>query len=235
MTKGKKLKRKARAQQEKMGASYGAARRVVAAPPSNDFTEWLLSQQHRDDPVGDLARDAGSDRQFPRGAKPRAATAYLARSISERGRRDVLVRNALAEALCDWRAERKGGEQARLVRRKRAKPAWAEELERGPIHAVVYQHGNSSTQAPFGTGPVTTACGTWVDGEIVRRAPGTLTGSRAKVSCPKCLAVLNVNGWDFSGGGMCASCDRFPGEGHLARCAFVKRLGCTTEPVLPQG
>ena len=30
------------------------------------FKTWLLNQQHRDDPVGDLARDAARDKRFPR-------------------------------------------------------------------------------------------------------------------------------------------------------------------------
>ena len=30
------------------------------------FKTWLLKQQHRDDPVGDLARDVARDKHFPR-------------------------------------------------------------------------------------------------------------------------------------------------------------------------
>lgn len=30
------------------------------------FTDWLLTQKHRDDPVGDLARDAAQDPTWPK-------------------------------------------------------------------------------------------------------------------------------------------------------------------------
>jgi uncharacterized protein YozE (UPF0346 family) len=42
------------------------------------FKTWLLEQQHRDDPIGDLARDAAQDKRFPRrNAKLRTVVRYL--------------------------------------------------------------------------------------------------------------------------------------------------------------
>jgi uncharacterized protein YozE (UPF0346 family) len=42
------------------------------------FKTWLLRQQHRDDPVGDLARDVAQDKHFPRrNAKLRTLVRYL--------------------------------------------------------------------------------------------------------------------------------------------------------------
>ncbi|MAG24105.1 hypothetical protein CMI47_00870 [Candidatus Pacearchaeota archaeon] len=32
---------------------------------SHPFTRWLLEQEHRNDPVGDLARDAKLDKDWP--------------------------------------------------------------------------------------------------------------------------------------------------------------------------
>lgn len=34
-------------------------------PIGDGFTSWLLEQRDRDDPVGDLARDAGVDPKWP--------------------------------------------------------------------------------------------------------------------------------------------------------------------------
>jgi hypothetical protein len=33
--------------------------------PSHPFTRWLLEQEHRMDPVGDLARDVKLDKDWP--------------------------------------------------------------------------------------------------------------------------------------------------------------------------
>ena len=42
------------------------------------FREWLRQQEHRDDPVGDLARDADRDKHFPRrNAKFRTLVRHL--------------------------------------------------------------------------------------------------------------------------------------------------------------
>jgi hypothetical protein len=42
------------------------------------FIQWLKQQRDRDDPVGDLARDAASDRRFPRSNSLVRLQAYLA-------------------------------------------------------------------------------------------------------------------------------------------------------------
>lgn len=43
---------------------------LVSGTPRNfsDFTSWLLDQDGRDDPIGDLARDAKRDPRFPHGS-----------------------------------------------------------------------------------------------------------------------------------------------------------------------
>jgi uncharacterized protein YozE (UPF0346 family) len=41
------------------------------------FDRWLREQRHRDDPVGDLARDVISDPDWPRGAGEHAQRRYL--------------------------------------------------------------------------------------------------------------------------------------------------------------
>lgn len=43
---------------------------------SETFTDWLLDQGGRDDPIGDLAKDAKADRTFPRG-DPDEVRGYL--------------------------------------------------------------------------------------------------------------------------------------------------------------
>ena len=48
---------------------------VVAQPPkpkrrSPSFWMWLKHQRDRDDPVGDIARDAQNDKCWPRGSPP---------------------------------------------------------------------------------------------------------------------------------------------------------------------
>lgn len=40
-------------------------RKIARSAPCNTFIEWLLYQQEREDRVGDLARDAVGDEQFP--------------------------------------------------------------------------------------------------------------------------------------------------------------------------
>jgi len=37
--------------------------------PPRSFAAWLKSQRHRDDAVGDLARDAAADRRWPKAAR----------------------------------------------------------------------------------------------------------------------------------------------------------------------
>lgn len=49
----------------------------------DSFGDWLLAQAKRDDPIGDLARDAKSDKGFAwRGASVQSASEYLQRVAS---------------------------------------------------------------------------------------------------------------------------------------------------------
>lgn len=41
------------------------ATRTVSMASKQSFFEWLMEQTDRDDPIGDLARDAKSDMRFP--------------------------------------------------------------------------------------------------------------------------------------------------------------------------
>jgi hypothetical protein len=67
--------------------------------PAGGFKTWLRSQADRDDPVGDLARDALQDRDWPRGA---ARLATLDEHLYELGAiRDAHV--ALWRAWAEWR------------------------------------------------------------------------------------------------------------------------------------
>lgn len=59
------------------------------------FTNWLLDQVDRDDPIGDLAKDAQSDPDFPRGS-PGDCLNYLGRA-KYRG-----ARRALMEAIDEY-------------------------------------------------------------------------------------------------------------------------------------
>ncbi|MEH0194592.1 YozE family protein [Caulobacter sp. CCNWLY153] len=61
------------------------------------FTDWLAAQKHRDDPVGDLARDAISDASFPWNASDtRTVSRYLARRASS------AAFDALEDAVAEW-------------------------------------------------------------------------------------------------------------------------------------
>lgn len=42
------------------------------------FSKWLLNQQHRDDPIGDLARDVVADRNWPSAGNLDSYLDYLA-------------------------------------------------------------------------------------------------------------------------------------------------------------
>lgn len=44
------------------------------------FTEWLIGQCHRDDMVGDLARDVRADRNWPSHGDLRSYTGYVDRN-----------------------------------------------------------------------------------------------------------------------------------------------------------
>lgn len=56
---------------------------------SSGFTSWLLEQTCRDDAVGDLARDAKGDPNFPIGSAGQVLD-YLS-SPARRGARDAFV------------------------------------------------------------------------------------------------------------------------------------------------
>ena len=45
------------------------------------FTNWLFDQAGRDDPTGDVARDAKADKNFPHGS-PDEVRRYLSRRAS---------------------------------------------------------------------------------------------------------------------------------------------------------
>jgi len=180
------------------------------------FGEWILQQVGRDDLVGDLAKDAKRDPQFPHTKEIDDIVSYL-RSHG------VHVRSALAEAISDWRNLRRGGAAMEKVRAKSLTPEWTKSLKDEPIHAMI--HRSSSGES------VNTACHKGFHGGIERFSP--LTESRSNVTCPECAKILDQNGWEFSQGGMCAGCDNFPHEGHVTSCVFVRVFGCSTVSSFP--
>jgi hypothetical protein len=66
-----------------------------AAPSPASFTRWLFAQADRDDPVGDLARDAKADSDFPDGT-PGDCLDYLSQPRFSAGRK------ALMEAMDEY-------------------------------------------------------------------------------------------------------------------------------------
>lgn len=66
-----------------------------SAPSPAGFTRWLFAQADRDDPVGDLARDAKADPDFPDGT-PGDCLDYLSQPRFSAGRK------ALMEALDEY-------------------------------------------------------------------------------------------------------------------------------------
>lgn len=72
------------------------ARLITGEARPSGFTGWLLDQTERDDPVGDLARDAKTDPNFPNGS-PGQVLDYLS-SIKAKGARGALI-EALEEFL----------------------------------------------------------------------------------------------------------------------------------------
>lgn len=65
------------------------ARLITGEPSRSGFTRWLLDQADRDDPVGDLAREASKDAAFPDGS-PGQALDYLSKPQT-RGAREALI------------------------------------------------------------------------------------------------------------------------------------------------
>ena len=62
---------------------------------SETFTDWLLDQADRDDPIGDVARDASKDKSFPKGS-PDDVRGYL------RHRSSAACREALEDAIEEY-------------------------------------------------------------------------------------------------------------------------------------
>lgn len=118
--------------------------------------------------------------------------------------------------------------EPRRMRDTAKEPKWAESLRSEPTCAVTFVYGRRTPKSRFGAKGVSTACGVMIHGEIVKHRP--LTESPAEVTCPACRCIIDANGWHFEASGMCASCDRYPSEGHLPKCVFVLRYGATTEP-----
>lgn len=63
----------------------------------HNFVDWLLQQQSRQDPVGELARVIRADRTFPRGS--RRLYVFLAHFDSQ-----LPHRQALKVAHAEWRS-----------------------------------------------------------------------------------------------------------------------------------
>lgn len=74
----------------------GSAQFAAAKQP---FCPWLLDQAQRDDDIGRLAKEARSDRRFPRSGGFKEASKYL-NSVSA----SPEMHEALADAETDWLA-----------------------------------------------------------------------------------------------------------------------------------
>jgi hypothetical protein len=70
----------------------------------NNFSVWLRAQVHRDDPVGDVARDFRDD---PEGAGIRSIEAFKRRLQELRACEGAY--RSLEQALAEWRAEARHG------------------------------------------------------------------------------------------------------------------------------
>ncbi len=80
--------------------------------------------------------------------------------------------------------------------------------------------------------PLGTLCGANIMGltkaERDRYSPTTV--GRHGITCPKCLTLLASDGWgapDGAGSRRCPDCARYPNEGHLPECSYVRRFGVT--------
>lgn len=91
---------------------------------TSKFSRWLFDQRHRDDPVGDLARDAHVDSSWPSEAKDLAALVrYFETSVGYERRATDAAIQALRAAYREWQsyAERiRKGEKARKRRYERS-------------------------------------------------------------------------------------------------------------------
>jgi hypothetical protein len=96
--------------------------------------------------------------------------------------------------------------------------------QRETVHAVLFAHGRPTAKSPFGRKGGMTVCGMGYPGASVEYL--SLTDDAPAVTCPKCNAVLANGGWSQPDSReMCRDCDRYPHEGHLPRCRFVKMYG----------
>jgi hypothetical protein len=68
--------------------------------PGSTFPDWLVRQAHRDDPVGDIARDMLDDPRWPNGE--RLLAEYFDYLIAERA--SQLALQALQQAWDEWSA-----------------------------------------------------------------------------------------------------------------------------------
>lgn len=62
------------------------------------FKRWLRTQKHREDPVGDLARDAARDRCWPRGS---ASLRHLEKHLEKHDAIPEAI-EALRRAFSEW-------------------------------------------------------------------------------------------------------------------------------------
>ena len=72
-----------------------------AVRPPRAFGRWLLAQQSRGDAIGELAKKAAADPQFPRDGTPDAVSCRL-NAVGADGD----MHWALEDAHLDWAAER---------------------------------------------------------------------------------------------------------------------------------
>ena len=103
------------------------------------FAAWLRNQRRRDDPVGDLARDAAADRHWPKAAK---SLPRLLDYLAGRGACPGAV-EACRRAWAEFRAERpcsptgREGKASRRERRAaRLLATWANVVRRGRQRAA---------------------------------------------------------------------------------------------------
>jgi len=67
------------------------------------FTEWLITQQHRQDPIGKLAAHVAADRGWPKEASYRELIGYLVRpEVTKLEDLDEII-HGLRQAHFEWR------------------------------------------------------------------------------------------------------------------------------------
>lgn len=98
------------------------------------FAAWLLAQQHRTDWIGDLARAARNDPQFPRQAAPLAIYDRVRAHLGD----DAQMLHALHAALNEWHGEpyplardqQERAEEKRKAAMREADVYWAAEAKK---------------------------------------------------------------------------------------------------------